>query len=1155
MGGGTGGPKGPGGPGGAKYKIQTRKRRGRGKKTNTFTIMLTNLRGYRSKEYSLKKIIKKLKPAVVVMNETNLTGNMKVDLTPYVSWNRNRSGQGGGGVATAVAQEYRDAAVGAGEGAGEDEYVITRIDTFSPAISIVNCYGEQRRTRVEEVEARWLRMRGDMEAIRARGEHCVLAGDLNKLVGCGELGVEGNTTEVSAGGKLLLGLLATREWVLVNAMGKEVVQGGPNTRVDPATGVGSCLDMFVVSRELEPHVTSLVIDQGREVTVARAVREVGGARLVYSDHHTCLLTLTDLPRRKELKEKKETMWNLAKPGGWNRYQILTGEASEKIADIADSETFTVEEKYRKFDKIHEKIKFQAFGKKNIRKRKDVVNDDDTKDAKEILEEQKKIAAAEIEEINVAQHSKVGKIWEIKKKILGNKNIVEASAIKDPKTNKLVVDIQQIKDVTLNYCKTTLENNDPEEDMKDEIEKKKKMCEAKLQETDGKFETNKEVFDSVIEKFRLSRKKNYDFLVKASKEFQHSLLKMCQAMLEKEQFPSAFKNTTLHMIFKGGKGRKENLTDNRFIHSKSWFPRLAEALLVQGGMKGPLVEGSTIYQIGGQPGHRPEELIFAIKSLIAKQRQAGKAVIIQCWDISKFFDKEMIQDAVLTCFQRKVNPKVVRLWHKLNDDTRIRVKTGAGVSSYTSAGAVVGQGTIGGALVSQAVLDEGVSAEFSPGDKNETNYGEVKMGPCIFQDDLIHISKGIKEANEASRKVNAVMKKLNLKLNKEKSVALFMDSKKQREEIQSEVETNPLVCGNLDMNIKESEKWLGQQLATGGLSDSVAATVAAREGKIKGAALEIVAIVNDWRSEAAGGMEVALTMWEACILPSHLQGAGTWVQISPVTERKLNSLQQWFIRLVLRVGPGAPLASLGWETGMLDMKLRVWREKVMLVMHLRQLGEGTLASQVYREQVARDWPGLAKETRTICENLNIEDCNKTRMSKQDFKVILKTALLKKDEEILREQAGGKRKCEFILKEKYGKKEYISQKKIEDVRNCYKSRVGMQAFAGNFPSDRRFAKTNWLCRCQQEREHETHIKDGKCPIYQDIRADYGNLENTDSLVAFYTRVLERRDRVDLLEQEEQEEQEEDGEDPALAVGQSAADVCWTSSSQSSHAHGLD
>ena len=229
---------------------------------------------------------------------------------------------------------------------------------------------------------------------------------------------------------------------------------------------------------------------------------------------------------------------------------------------------------------------------------------------------------------------------------------------------------------------------------------------------------------------------------------------------------------------------------------------------------------------------------------------------------------------------------------------------------------MGQGTIGGALVSQAVLDEGVGAEFTPGNKSETNYGEVKMGPCMYQDDLIHVSKDVKEAREASEKINIVMKKLNLCLNKEKSVYLVMGSRKQAQDIEAELKENPLMCGNVAMKPKQTDKWLGQQLAAGGLSESVDATVAAREGKIKGAAMEIVAIVNDWRAEAAGGMEAAIIMWEACIIPSLLQGAGTWTQISAKTEQKLKSLQQWFVRLLLRVGPGAPLASLGWETGLL-----------------------------------------------------------------------------------------------------------------------------------------------------------------------------------------------------------------------------------------------
>ena len=60
--------------------------------------------------------------------------------------------------------------------------------------------------------------------------------------------------------------------------------------------------------------------------------------------------------------------------------------------------------------------------------------------------------------------------------------------------------------------------------------------------------------------------------------------------------------------------------------------------------------------------------------------------------------------------------------------------------------------------------------------------------------------------------------------------------------------------------KEKDKWLGQQLASGGLAESLAATVAAREGKFRSAGLEIATIVNDWRSQAAGGK---LAVYQAC----------------------------------------------------------------------------------------------------------------------------------------------------------------------------------------------------------------------------------------------------------------------------------------------------
>lgn len=61
-----------------------------------------------------------------------------------------------------------------------------------------------------------------------------------------------------------------------------------------------------------------------------------------------------------------------------------------------------------------------------------------------------------------------------------------------------------------------------------------------------------------------------------------------------------------MLFKNGKERKDNLSDNQFVHSKYWFARLAEGLIVEEGLRDTLLENLSIYQIGGQPDHRPEK---------------------------------------------------------------------------------------------------------------------------------------------------------------------------------------------------------------------------------------------------------------------------------------------------------------------------------------------------------------------------------------------------------------------------------------------------------------------------------------------------------------------------------------------------------------------
>ena len=107
-----------------------------------------------------------------------------------------------------IGNNIKEHAVCVGEGEGEDEWLAVRLDHVTPAITIMNGYGEQEgRSGKEEVIARWGRLLNELEMIRLRGDHCLLVGDLNKRVCNDHLGVPGNTPEVTPGGQLVRDLI------------------------------------------------------------------------------------------------------------------------------------------------------------------------------------------------------------------------------------------------------------------------------------------------------------------------------------------------------------------------------------------------------------------------------------------------------------------------------------------------------------------------------------------------------------------------------------------------------------------------------------------------------------------------------------------------------------------------------------------------------------------------------------------------------------------------------------------------------------------------------------------------------------------------------------------------------------------------------------
>ena len=627
--------------------------------------------------------------------------------------------------------------------------------------------------------------------------------------------------------------------------------------------------------------------------------------------------------------------------------------------------------------------------------------------------------------------------------------------------------------------------------------------------DEEFYIGKDDFNEVINKFNKKKTKSYDFLLKAGNKYKESVYQLCKKMIMQEHFPRSFRKTILYMIWKQ-KAPAEILSNNRFIHMKEGFlARTCEALVVN-KMKGRIFKSSSKYQVGGQPGHSPEEHIYTIKSLWALLEKEGAGIILTLVDIVAFFDRENIYDVMQTLHEIGVNKKAARVWFKLNEGTEVAVKTAGGISETAVVGDCIGQGTAGGALVSQANLDKGLMMFFGDS-KEEICYGDVRIQPLAYQDDVLKGNKDVMAAQVGNIRLAAMLQDKGLEAHPDKTSFIVCGSRKFKQKAREDLENNPLMFGDFLVKERVSDKYLGQVLHSGGLEDSALATVRERSGKIKGATMEIKSLIEEFEMQTMGGLSAAWELWERALIPSLLSGSGTWIGKCQMAVDLCDDIQNFFWRVVLRVPESCPKVALRCETKMIGMKWRLWQEKILLLSRIKKHEKGTLCRDVYEEGKKNGWPGLGQEVSEICEVIGIPDVNNVFVSK----TVVKEAICKHHHSDMVSTVQGQSKLEDIKEDDFNEvQDYFKDKSVEKARMAFKIRTHMVPdIPGNFKNKYRVRGTvseGLACPYCTQGEIMTQSHCLACPEWSQLRGGL-DFAKIDDVVIFFQKLLVEMGKV--------------------------------------------
>ena len=230
--------------------------------------MLNNIRGFKTKETMLRRIVAEEEPVLLAICETKLNKDDKVSIPGYKIERVDRD-EGGGGVMLLYKRCLKDILINTAEVKLHNAEILwCKLNNGKVNLKIGVIYMPQEsRTLVHKLREIYESIEAEIADAKQKGESVLIMGDLNCKVG---EEINGNTKEITKGGRLLLKMLRKFKMKMVNA---EKCCEGVWTRAE-----GTCrsiLDYVIVFEEDIHLVQKMVIDHALDQTPYYVEREGG----------------------------------------------------------------------------------------------------------------------------------------------------------------------------------------------------------------------------------------------------------------------------------------------------------------------------------------------------------------------------------------------------------------------------------------------------------------------------------------------------------------------------------------------------------------------------------------------------------------------------------------------------------------------------------------------------------------------------------------------------------------------------------------------------------------------------------------------------------------------------------------------------------------
>ena len=1053
-------------------------RRGQARKNalKKFTAVLNNVRGIKTKENVIRRIMDELNPTLFALVETKLGEFDKFEVEGYEVKRNDRDGDsGGGGVLVGfkksllsimtVVKKYNK---------HNCEMLWLRIDNGMEKIRIGVIYMPQEsRTLVKDLKEIYMEIEKEIEIAEEHGERLLIMGDLNCKVGHN---IKGNKAKISRGGNILLKMCEQHDLKILNG---EKCCSGLWTRVQD--GEQSVLDYVLTRKEDVGLVSSMHVDQDRDVTpYSLEYCTSQGFKRTYSDHFTITCSIN---WRVEGSKKHVKKLNKNKAAAFAK-ELQKESVSSLIDDRPIRESYPawnekvlkIRDKFSTRHKSRRKWKLERLLSRERKALSQKLKSTNEKDQIKQLKIQKQIIMDMIdEEQRGKEFARINKIvsdvkeaggvdsttfWKVRSKIMGRQE--EIGDVMEDEEGVLHEDPEEIKEIHARYYENLLKRNDSDTIEGKDTEEIMKLIERGMEflaKSTVPQIAGKDEIEQVVNK--LNEKKARDagtwsnVEIKAGgPELIDSLHRMFTKMDTELDIAEEWEKMEIKSIHK--KGQRTKMPNKRGLFLTNNISKVYEKI-VKNRNHEQFCSNITEWQTGGIRCRAPIDNVMVTLAIGERNRYLNKNTYLTFTDAEKCFDKLWLEDGINELWRLGTNVRDCIMIKRMNEIARIVVKTPLGPTREFMVERIVKQGTVYGPQICISSMDK-INLL---GKDVVTFYGPtLPIKAVAFVDDVTGAG-GVTTANSVIE---------NCSILEEKKKMTFSNTNEKTEYIVIPAKGDTLKTVTAEVK-RGSIKRVAEHKMLGTWIDEkleYMINIAKRKknlqfmiGTTKG--------VASTRTVGKLAVEGRLKLGEAVIMKSLLHNAEAFHEYTKKEIEELEKIQGTMLRQFLEVPSSTPYYGLLMETGWLTMEARLHYRKLMLFHNIMNSDERRVLKKLLLVQRQENREGtwyssICKLTERYKIELDVEKSVKSR-----WKTHVKENIRSKTEEIVREECCRMTKTRTVKNDQYELKKYLKDLYISSSKEILLVRLHMINVPMNFKNTWKEKKCPLCKSCEGTTEH--------------------------------------------------------------------------------------